>query len=421
MPSQPCVLLKHGELAIKGRNRGVFERHLLRNLEWALGEVDSRARVERRAGVLVVTSPNAQDPQRQAALVERAREVIGISVVQPGVRTSKDPKATAQSMLALLTEQLGAAPRTFAVRARRRDKNFRMTSSEMAAYLGQRVVDELGWPVDLDNPDTEITVEVDWRETFVSVQHLRGQGGLPVGSSGRALSLLSGGYDSPVAAHRMMRRGLHCDFLHFTGAPYTGPSSTYKAYALVRQLNRFQGGSRLHVVPIGKAQRALATAGAGELQIVAQRRLIVRVGTALAQRLGDEALVTGDSLGQVSSQTLSNMATTEQAAGLPVLRPLLAWDKQEIMGEAANIGTAEISKLPDEDCCSLIMPPNVATHSQHSQLHKVENRVGFDDLIEEVLDNIQVLEVEGERAPTASCEADASDAEDVERARAATV
>ncbi len=179
MPSQPCVLLKHGELAIKGRNRGVFERHLLRNLEWALGEVDPRARVERRAGVLVVTSPNAQDPQRQAALVERAREVMGISVVQPGVRTSKDPKATAQSMLALLTEQLGTAPRTFAVRARRRDKNFRMTSSEMATYLGQRVVDELGWSVDLNSPDTEITVEVDWRETFVSVRHLRGQGGLP--------------------------------------------------------------------------------------------------------------------------------------------------------------------------------------------------------------------------------------------------
>ncbi|MHA6803327.1 tRNA uracil 4-sulfurtransferase ThiI [Salinifilum ghardaiensis] len=418
MPAQPCVLLKHGELAIKGRNRGVFERHLLRNLEWALGEVDPRARVERRAGVLVVTSPNAQDPQRQAALVERAREVVGISVVQPGVRTSKDPEATAQSALELLRQQLGAAPRTFAVRARRRDKNFRMSSSEMAAYLGQRVVDELGWPVDLDNPDTEITVEVDWRETFVSVQHLRGQGGLPVGSSGRALSLLSGGYDSPVAAYRMMRRGLRCDFLHFTGAPYTGPSSTYKAYALVRQLNRFQGGSRLHVVPIGKAQRALATAGAGELQIVAQRRLIVRVGTALAQRLGGEALVTGDSLGQVSSQTLSNMATTEQAAGLPVMRPLLAWDKQEIMGEAASIGTADISKLPDEDCCSLIMPPNVATHSQDTQLNKVENRVGFDDLIEEVLENIQVLEVEGERAASASCEADGAAAD---RAPAATV
>ncbi|GAB2759175.1 tRNA 4-thiouridine(8) synthase ThiI [Salinifilum aidingensis] len=418
MPAQPCVLLKHGELAIKGRNRGVFERHLLRNLEGALGEVDPRARVERRAGVLVVTSPNAQDPQRQAALVERAREVVGISVVQPGVRTSKDPEATAQSTLELLRQQLGAAPRTFAVRARRRDKNFRMSSSEMAAYLGQRVVDELGWPVNLDNPDTEITVEVDWRETFVSVQHLRGQGGLPVGSSGRALSLLSGGYDSPVAAYRMMRRGLRCDFLHFTGAPYTGPSSTYKAYALVRQLNRFQGGSRLHVVPIGKAQRALATAGAGELQIVAQRRLIVRVGTALAQRLGGEALVTGDSLGQVSSQTLSNMATTEQAAGLPVMRPLLAWDKQEIMGEAASIGTADISKLPDEDCCSLIMPPNVATHSQDTQLNKVENRVGFDDLIEEVLENIQVLEVEGERAASASCEADGAAAD---RAPAATV
>lgn len=405
MASQPCVLLKHGELAIKGRNRGIFERHLLRNLERAIDEVDPRSRIERRSGVLVLTSPGADKaPDRQAALINRAREVMGISVVQPGVRVSKDPDATAQATVDLLRAQLGTDARRFAVRARRRDKNFRMQSSELAAHVGQRVVDELGWPVNLNHPDTEITIEVDWRETFVSVQHLRGQGGLPVGSSGRALALLSGGYDSPVAAYRMMRRGLTCDFLHFTGAPYTGPSSTYKAYALVRQLNRFQNGSRLHVIPIGKAQRALATAGAAELQIVAQRRLIMRVGSALAQRLRDQALVTGDSLGQVSSQTLSNMATTEQAAELPLFRPLLAWDKQEIMGEAARIGTADISKLPDEDCCSLIMPPNVATRTNDAQLSKVENRVGFDDLIEQVLDNIQVLEVEGESAPTASCE-----------------
>jgi thiamine biosynthesis protein ThiI len=188
-----------------------------------------------------------------------------------------------------------------------------------------------------------------------------------------------------------MRRGLQCDFVHFTGAPYTGPSSTYKAYALVRQLNRFQGDARLHVVPIGNAQRVLATSGAGQLEIVAQRRLIVRAANALAQRLGAEALVTGDSLGQVSSQTLRNLTTTDQASSLPLLRPLLSWDKDEIVAEARRIGTGEISALPDEDCCKLIMPPRVATRTTPEQLSRVEGRAGLDELVDKLLANVQAL------------------------------
>ena len=391
MAPQPCVLLKHGEIAIKGRNRGTFERHLLRNLERAVTEVDPRVHVERRSGVAVLTTSGPIDE-----LVERAREVIGISVVQPGVRVSKDPDDAARATVRMLRERFGGdVKRRFAIRARRRDKGFRMTSSQVAAHIGQHVCDRLGWPVDLDDPEVEVVVEVDWREIFVSVEHLRGQGGLPVGCSGHALSLLSGGYDSPVAAYRMMRRGLRCDFVHFTGAPFTGPSSTYKAYALVRRLSRFQADSRLHVVPVGKAQRALATAGAGQLQIVAQRRLFVRVADELARRLDAEALITGDSLGQVSSQTLSNMATTEQASSLPMLRPLVSWDKEEIIAEARRIGTYDISVLPDEDCCSLIMPPHVATRTTTEQLSKVETRVGVDDLVSQVLSNVQVMEVEG--------------------------
>ncbi|GAA4888277.1 tRNA uracil 4-sulfurtransferase ThiI [Saccharopolyspora cebuensis] len=395
--AQPCVLLKHGEIAIKGRNRGTFERMLLGNLERAVAEVDPGAAVERRAGVSVLIGTVALDE-----LVRRASEVIGFNLVQPALRVSKDPEDAASSAVRLLRERYPDAatrPRRFGVKPRRRDKNFRLTALELAAHIGQRVRDELGWTVDLDQPEVEITAEIDWREIFLSVDRLRGQGGLPVGASGRALVLLSGGYDSPVAAYRMMRRGLRCDFVHFTGAPFTGPSSTYKAYALMRSLDRFQGGSRLHVIPIGKAQRTLATSGAGQLQIVAQRRLIVRVGDALARRLGAQALVTGDSLGQVASQTLSNMATTEQATELPLLRPLLAWDKDEIMAEARRIGTYEVSELPDEDCCSLILPPSVATRTTDAQLSKVEERAGFDDMVEQVLSGVQLLDL-GEQVRT---------------------
>ena len=191
-----------------------------------------------------------------------------------------------------------------------------------------------GLPVNLKQPDTEIFVEVDQREVFVFTGGQPGQGGLPVGMSGRAVALMSGGIDSPVAAYRMMRRGLRCHFLHFSGMPLTGPESIYKAYALVRGLDRFQGGSRLFVVPFGKTQQALASSGADRLQVMAQRRLMLKTAAALAKRLDAAALVTGDSLGQVSSQTLPNITALDNAVRLPILRPLLGWDKTEIMAEA---------------------------------------------------------------------------------------
>ncbi|AYY14933.1 tRNA 4-thiouridine(8) synthase ThiI [Actinobacteria bacterium YIM 96077] len=391
MTPQRCVLLKYGELVLKGRNRGAFERHLLHNVTHALGGGEDDPRILQRGNVLAVLSRLPHDE-----LIRRLCEVIGISVVQPALRVSKTPDAMISAALQLLHEHIEhtdttAEPPTFAVRARRRSKKFPLTSDQIAVQLGDRIRREMDWPVRLDAPDIEVNVEVDYREVFVSVERHRGQGGLPVGSTGRALAMLSGGFDSPVAAYRAMRRGLACDFVHFTGAPLTGPSSAYKAYALARELNRFQPNSRVHVVPIGTAQRTLATAGSGQLQIVAQRRLMVRAAATLGHELGAEALVTGDSLGQVSSQTLSNMATVEQASTLPLLRPLVAWDKEEIIAEANRIGTAEISKLPDEDCCTLLTPPRVATSTTEEQLSVVEGRAQIDELVAKVLANTQVM------------------------------
>lgn len=402
--ARPCVLLKYGELMLKGRNRGRFEKLLVDSVRHAVHGTSEPVKVSRRHGLIVISGAVPVED-----LVERARHVLGVSLVQPALRTPQTPEDAAATALQALTERFGpagtgdtASRPSFAVRARRRNKGFPMTSEQLAGYIGRRVGDEFGWPVDLSHPDVEITVEVDQREIFVSLDRYRGQGGLPVGASGRALVMLSGGFDSPVAAYRAMRRGLRCDFVHFTGAPYTGPSSTYKAYALVRQLDRFQGGSRLHVVPIGSAQRALATAGAGELQVVAQRRLMVRTADALARDLGAQALVSGDSLGQVSSQTLSNLATVEQAASLPLLRPLLGWDKDEIIAEGRRIGTADISRLPDEDCCSLLTPPHVATHTTVPQLSGVERRLEMDELVAKLLTDVQVMvpgaEADGDNA-----------------------
>jgi thiamine biosynthesis protein ThiI len=382
MEPQPCVLLKFGELALKGRNRPRFVSALERNLRRLTADLGP-LEVRHRGGVFIVTG---EIPQGD--LIERCLRLPGVSVVQPALRCERDATAAADAAVELLRERPG---RTFAVRASRRDKTFPLRSIELARLLGDAVRVRLGLSVDLDEPDLELFVEVDSKELLVSVERLRGAGGLPVGTSGRALVLLSGGIDSPVAAYRMMKRGLRCDFLHFSGRPFTSPESIYKAYALAGRLDAFQGDSRLYVVTFGPAQRRLATAGAGRLQVLSQRRLMVRVASALGDRLGSDALVTGDSLGQVASQTLPNLAVVEEAAGLPLLRPLIDRDKAEIVEIARELGTYDISILPDEDCCQLFSSKLAATRGHSDDLRRIERTADVEELVEQLAESAELF------------------------------
>ena len=404
--AEPCVLLKLGEIVLKGRNRQYFERMLYENIRAALRDVGATVVLWRREGVVVLrvdqSRSGAEDPGHPAALdrprvpaalaggsaadlvetvdavARRVCSVMGIVRVHRAMRVRKDPDAAAAAAVDLTAGAAG----TFAVRARRRDKRFPMRSIELAAYIGTRVQQANGLGVNLSHPDTEVFVEVDQQEVFVFTGGMPGQGGLPVGMSGRALVLMSGGIDSPVAAYRMMRRGLRCDFLHFSGMPLTGPESIYKAYALIRELDQFQGRSRLFVVAFGNTQQRLAASGAERLQIMAQRRLMLKTGEVLAAKLGATALVTGDSLGQVSSQTLANITALDDAVALPILRPLIGWDKTEIMAEARRIRTLAISELPDEDCCTLLTPRRVETRANAADLRLIERRLGADELVD---------------------------------------
>ncbi|HSC02827.1 MAG TPA: tRNA uracil 4-sulfurtransferase ThiI [Solirubrobacteraceae bacterium] len=380
----PCVLLMFGELALKGRKRSSFavalERNLRRALRAAAGSID----LQRRGSSILVMTP----PDGLAAALEVAIDMPGLSVVQPALRLEPVAERAAEAAVELVRPM---PARSFAVRSRRRDKNFPVSSMDMARLVGAAVKDELGVAVDLTRPELELHVEAYEHELFVSVDRLRGAGGLPVGTSGRALVLLSGGIDSPVAAYRMMKRGLRCDFVHFSGQPLTGPESAYKAYALVGRLSRFQGRSRLFVVPFGLAQRLLASSGAGRLQVLAQRRLMVRVADALARREQCEALVTGDSLGQVASQTLRNLSVVEGAATLLLLRPLLDRDKSEIIEEAERIGTFETSILPDEDCCTLLAPRRAVTWTDPEPLIELERRVDAETLVERLVEQALLM------------------------------
>jgi thiamine biosynthesis protein ThiI len=378
---QPCVLLRFGEIVLRGRNRWRFYAQLHENVHRAtrgLGTV----RLDQRGGVLALISE-----ERHEELLERVRDVIGAASVHPALIVDKTPEAAVQVAIELLRDCQGS----FAVRARRRVKTFPLTSQELAILVGSRVQEELGLEVDLRDPDNEVHIEVDRDEIYAFTDKTPGRGGLPVGSSGRALVLLSGGIDSPVAGYRMMKRGLRCDFVHFSGRPFTGPESIYKAYAQAAKLDRFQYDSRLFVVGFGKAQRELATAGAGRLQVLAQRRLMMRVASELARREGCQALVTGDSLGQVASQTLQNLHVVERAAELPLLRPLLGWDKSEIVAEAKSIDTYEVSTLPAEDCCQLFSSPIAETRGSIGKVIQVEARVELDELVEQLAASAELV------------------------------
>jgi len=391
-PHEPCVLLKLGEIVLKGGNRRQFEQRLHSNIRQAMDDAGLSVRIWQRYGVIMLRAADdavkgdgeAGGAARAEAAVdkiaERARDVMGIARVCRAVRVPKQPQAAIDTAVAMMAGKTGS----FAVRARRRDKRFPATSAELATAIGTRVQREYGYPVDLKHPDNTVFVEVDQHEVFVYTDGQPGQGGLPVGMSGHALVLMSGGIDSPVAAYRMMRRGLRCDFLHFSGMPLTGPESVYKAYGLMHQLDRFQGKSRLFVVAFGKTQQRLAASGASRLQIVAQRRLMLKTAEALAARLGAAALITGDSLGQVSSQTLVNLTALDDAVGLPILRPLIGRDKVEIMAEARRIRTLALSELPDQDCCTLLTPRHVETQARIDDLRRIEARLDAADLAEEL-------------------------------------
>jgi len=410
---EPCVLLKLGEIVLKGKNRQQFERLLQNNIRLAAADLGVGIRLWQRDGVIVLTptaavlhtesaavseaaptaavlhteSAAAREAAQAAAdlIAERMLNVMGVVRVCRAVRVAK----VAQAAIDTAADLAGGRPGTFAVRAKRRDKRFPVTSAELAIAIGGRIQRQYGNPVNLRHPDFTIHIEVDQSEIFLYTDGLAGQGGLPVGMSGRGLVLISGGIDSPVAAYRMMRRGLYCSFLHFSGMPLTGPESVYKAYGLVRQLDRFQRGSRLFVIAFGRAQRRLATSGSGRLQIMAQRRLMLKTAQAMGRRVRADALVTGDSLGQVASQTLANITALDEAVRLPILRPLIGLDKTEIMAEARRISTLALSQLPDEDCCSLLLPRRVETRARVADLHKIEARLDADELADELAASAQ--------------------------------
>ena len=271
---------------------------------------------------------------------------------------------------------------SFRVSARRADKRFPMTSPQIEREVGGRIKEARGWTVNLDAPNLEIHVELLTDRAFYFFGKERGAGGLPTGTAGRVVCLLSGGIDSPVAAHRMMKRGCMVTFVHFHSYPILSRASQEKARELATLLTRWQQRSRVYFVAFGEIQQQVVLAVPGPMRVVVYRRLMMRIAEAIARTRGAQALVTGEVVGQVASQTLENLAVIGSVATLPIFRPLIGMDKDEITAEAIRLGTYPISIVPDQDCCTLFTPRNPLTRARLDEIEAAEQALPIYDLVD---------------------------------------
>ncbi len=379
------VIVKFHEIALKGRNRPVFIRKLMDNLERATQGTG----VERVApGPMMVRLSLSQDAD-WPLVRERVKKCFGVAKFFRAYRLPPDLEMVKQVIPSLLD---GFAFQSFKISAHRSYKQFPLKSMDINRELGAYVQQLTGARVDLTHPELEIFVDVLPREVMLYFEEVKGYGGLPVSMSGRVMVLLSGGIDSPVAAWQMMKRGCQALFVHFHSHPLVDTSSIEKAVELVQLLTQYQYHSILYLVPFAEIQKRIILSVPAPYRVVLYRRFMMRIAEALARRQSALALVTGESVGQVSSQTLENLAAIDEAATMPVLRPLIGFNKQESVDVARDIGTYPVSILPDQDCCTLFTPRNPVTHTELETVRRLEQLLPVGEMVGETLQRVEERE-----------------------------
>ena len=376
------AVVHYHEIALKGRNRPFFLNRLVRNIERAAADLPLKRVVPLPGRLLVELADEAAWPQ----LRERLAAVVGIANFSPIQRVELDIETLASEVVRAVK---GRPFQSFRVTTRRANKTFGLNSMEIDREVGARVKEATGARVDLTSPEMVVYVEILPREAFFYFEKLEGVQGVPVGTAGRVTALLSGGIDSPVAAYRMMKRGCRVDFVHFHSVPFLSRASQQKVKDILDLLTRYQYHSRLYLVAFGNLQRDIMLAAPAPLRVILYRRFMMRIASVLAKHRRSRALVTGESLGQVASQTLENLAVIEEAAALLVLRPLIGMDKSEITQQARAIGTYEISILPDQDCCQLFIPAHPATRSRLNEVVAAERQLDVDRLVQTAVEDAE--------------------------------
>ena len=369
------IVVHYQEIALKGKNRPWFLSRLLRNLRRALSDLDVLAVRGLMGRIEIVLGPGADRQE----VGDRIRRTFGIANFSYARRMRLDLEEVAAAIIADLA---GRTCASFRVSAKRADKRFPLTSPEVEREIGGRVQEAFGWRVSLDEPELTVHVELLTSDAFYFFGKERGPGGLPTGTAGKVTCLMSGGIDSPVAAHRMMKRGCAVNFVHFHSYPILSRASQEKARELTRLLTTWQQRSRLYRVAFGEIQQQVVLAVPGPMRVVVYRRLMLRIAERIARKGHSLALVTGDVVGQVASQTLENLSVIGSVATLPLFRPLIGMDKDEITAEAIKIGSYPISIIPDQDCCTLFTPRNPQTRARLEMIEAAEQVLPIEELVE---------------------------------------
>jgi len=375
------IIAHYQEIVLKGKNRHIFVKKLIENIKYATAGLGVKHIRHKDGRIILDLSAGA----RESIISDRLTKTFGIANLVLTHRISNDVNVFKDE---ILQHVKGREFNSFRVSTKRGYKGYPLTSMDIDRIVGAHIKEATGAKVNLTNPELNIFIQILSGETYFYVDKIQGPGGLPVGTGGTVVCLLSGGIDSPVAAYRIMRRGCSVVFVHFHSYPYLSKTSQEKVQDLTEILNQYQQPVKTYMLSFGDIQKEIVLSVPAKYRVVIYRRMMLRIAERIAGETGALALITGDSLGQVASQTLENITTTENAVTLPVLRPLIGMDKGEIIDQAIRIGTYDISIIPDQDCCQLFIPRNPAVRTIIREIERVEKKLDVERLISMALNNV---------------------------------
>ena len=384
------ILIKNGELALKGLNRSTFEDILIKNIRKRIKQLGEFEYRKEQSTVAVVPMDDYIDMDEVS---DRISRVFGIAAYSRALQVEKDMDVIFKNAPEYLADQLRNA-KTFKVEGKRSDKKFPLKSPEISAEVGGAILS--AFPhlrVDVKNPEILVTIEIREKFAFIRGNQTKGAGGMPTGTAGKSSILISGGIDSPVAAYMMAKRGLVLNAIHFASPPYTSPQSEEKVHNLLRQVSRYSGNITLFTVGFTEIQEEIRDKCPEDLFTLIMRRFMMRIAQRIAEKEESKALITGESLGQVASQTLNALACTDAVVSMPVFRPLIGLDKEEIIKVSRKIDTFDISIEPYEDCCTVFTPKHPKTKPQISVLENAEKALDVEALINRAIENTTIKNI----------------------------
>ncbi|WP_068674708.1 tRNA uracil 4-sulfurtransferase ThiI [Oceanobacillus sp. Castelsardo] len=381
------ILIRYGEMALKGKNIKQFINQLQQNVQQKVKDFPN-VKVKRTQGrMFVLLNGNEPEP-----IMEKCKKIFGIQSLSLAIKVDNEVEKVKEAALYALKQE--ESVNTFKVSVKRINKDFPVRSQEMNQVLGGHLLSKTeGITVDVHNPDVEVKVEIRKEATYITSGVTRGLGGLPVGTSGKSLLLLSGGIDSPVAGFLAMKRGVEIEAIHFHSPPYTSERAKQKVLDLAKQLTKFGKSIKVHIVPFTKLQQEIFREMPDAYAMTIMRRMMFRISEEVCKKEGILSLTTGENLGQVASQTMDSMHTINEVTNYPIIRPLVTMDKQEVINISHDIGTYETSILPYEDCCTIFVPKSPKTKPKRDKVNYYESTYDFSPSIQEALEGIETTKI----------------------------